>query len=43
VKTVTAVDPFSLTKNKIVNSPYCLIHPEVSPCNGYRLKAQDAN
>jgi hypothetical protein len=43
VKTVTAVDPFSLTQNKIVNSPYCLIHPEVSPCNGYRVKTQEAN
>lgn len=38
VTTVTPVDPFSLTKNKIVNSPYCVLHPEGSPCNQYKAQ-----
>jgi len=43
VPTVTAVDPFSLTRNKIVNSPYCVLHPEGSPCNQYKEGSGDVH
>ena len=36
VPLVTAVDPFSLHVNKVLTSPYCLLHPDESPCNQYR-------
>jgi alpha-tubulin suppressor-like RCC1 family protein len=38
VTTVTAVDPFALKADTVVTSPYCLLHPDSSPCNQYQLK-----
>lgn len=38
VPMITAVDPFALTKNKIVTSPYCLLHPDGHPCDQYRVR-----
>ena len=40
VATVTAVDPFALTTNKIVTSPYCLLHPDGNPCNQYKVPSK---
>jgi len=40
VTEVTAVDPFALRQNKIVTSPYCLLHPEGSPCNQFKPGAK---
>jgi alpha-tubulin suppressor-like RCC1 family protein len=37
ITTVTAVDPFALTGNKIVTSPFCLLYPDSSPCNQYKV------
>ena len=36
VPMITAVDPFGLKKNKILTSPYCLLHPDGHPCDEYR-------
>jgi alpha-tubulin suppressor-like RCC1 family protein len=43
VTTVTAVNPFSLTENKVMNSPYCFLHPEGSPCNNYKVVTKTTN
>ncbi len=40
VTKVTAVDPFSLKENKLVTSPYCLLHPDGTPCNQYKVSAK---
>ena len=39
VPAVTAVDPFALTEAVLSTSPYCLLHPEGSPCNEYKIPA----
>jgi alpha-tubulin suppressor-like RCC1 family protein len=39
VPAVTAIDPFALTSSVLSTSPYCLLHPEGSPCNGFRIPA----
>jgi alpha-tubulin suppressor-like RCC1 family protein len=36
VPSITPIDPFALKGNKIVTSPYCLLHPDGKPCNEYR-------
>lgn len=33
VTTVTAVDPFAVKNPKRVTSPYCVLHPDVYPCD----------
>ena len=38
VSRVTAIDPFALTTNKIVTSPYCLLHPDGHPCDQYKVR-----
>ena len=40
VPTVTPVDPFALTRNKIETSPYCLLHPDETPCNQYTKREE---
>jgi alpha-tubulin suppressor-like RCC1 family protein len=35
VTEVTPVDPFALTKIKLVTSPWCILHPKGSPCNQF--------
>ena len=37
VPTVTAVDPFALVSGVLSTSPYCLLHPDASPCNGFPI------
>lgn len=37
VPAVTAIDPFALKTSVLSTSPYCLLHPEGSPCNEYRI------
>ncbi|HEX9511994.1 MAG TPA: hypothetical protein VF939_15995 [Puia sp.] len=39
VPAVTAIDPFALTSSVLSTSPYCLLHPEGSPCNEYKIPA----
>jgi alpha-tubulin suppressor-like RCC1 family protein len=36
VTAVMPVDPFTLTKIKLVTSPWCLLHPEGAPCNQFQ-------
>jgi alpha-tubulin suppressor-like RCC1 family protein len=36
VPLITPVDPWSLKKKKIVNSPYCMLHPDGHPCDQFR-------
>jgi len=33
----TEVDPFALKRHYISTSPYCLLNPEGSPCNEYKM------
>lgn len=37
VPVVTAVNPFALASSVFSTSPYCLLHPEGSPCNGFPI------
>jgi alpha-tubulin suppressor-like RCC1 family protein len=37
VPVVTEVDPFALTDIVISTSPYCLLHPDGSPCNDFTI------
>jgi alpha-tubulin suppressor-like RCC1 family protein len=37
IPTVTAVDPLALTASFLSTSPYCIVHPDGSPCNSYRI------
>ncbi|HTI09459.1 MAG TPA: hypothetical protein VL832_12910 [Puia sp.] len=37
VPAVTAVDPFALRTSVLSTSPHCLLHPEGSPCNEYKI------
>jgi alpha-tubulin suppressor-like RCC1 family protein len=37
VPMVTAVDPFALTSGVLSTSPYCVLHPDGSPCNGFPI------
>src|SRR6202040_1263760 len=37
IPVVTAVDPFALGSPVLSTSPYCLLHPEGSPCNEFRI------
>jgi alpha-tubulin suppressor-like RCC1 family protein len=39
----TLVDPFILKENKIVTSPYCLLHPEGNPCSQYKVLSKGSN
>ena len=41
VPLVTAIDPFSLKKNKVLTSPYCVLHPDGHPCDQYRLSKKE--
>jgi alpha-tubulin suppressor-like RCC1 family protein len=34
----TLVDPFALKENKVVTSPWCILHPDGSPCNQFRTR-----
>ncbi|HXB33670.1 MAG TPA: hypothetical protein VNV35_09620 [Puia sp.] len=34
----TLVDPFALKDNKVVTSPWCILHPDGSPCNQFRTR-----
>jgi alpha-tubulin suppressor-like RCC1 family protein len=36
VTVVTPVDPFGLTKIKLVTSPWCILHPNGAPCNQFQ-------
>lgn len=40
VTTVTPVDPFAVKSPKRVNSPWCVLHPDQSPCDSYRVPGQ---
>lgn len=40
VTLVTPIEPFSLKENKIVNSPYCHLHPDDTPCNQFNESAK---
>jgi hypothetical protein len=42
VPMVTKVDPFALKENVVSTSPYCLLHPEGSPCNEFTIPANKA-
>jgi alpha-tubulin suppressor-like RCC1 family protein len=36
VTAATPVDPFALTKIKLVTSPWCILHPDGAPCNQFQ-------
>jgi alpha-tubulin suppressor-like RCC1 family protein len=36
--TVRAVDPFALARTYVSTSPYCVLHPDGSPCNQFRTE-----
>jgi alpha-tubulin suppressor-like RCC1 family protein len=38
VTTVTAVDPFAVKIPKRITSPYCVLHPDTSPCDLYMTR-----
>ena len=38
VSRISPIDPFALTTNKIVTSPYCLLHPDGHPCDQYKVR-----
>ena len=42
VPMVTKVDPFALQENVVSTSPYCLLHPEGSPCNEFHIPSNKA-
>ncbi len=37
VPEVTPIDPFALTRNYLSTSPYCVLHPDGTPCNQFRI------
>ena len=40
--TITAVNPFTLTKMNLSTCPYCLVNPGSSPCSEYKIPADVA-